>query len=158
MLYVITLVITLTVALTAGEFFFLVPFCIGFIICSIVQMVCYHSHVDEIERLEEQKRNIDIYKKQADEVLAEIKIYMIDKFPDFEMKIFEKITSQTVDILAVKYPDLKTDEVFKKYVDSYVQFKGNIYNNKRRIEEYERKLRVRERTIKLTVLPILPKR
>jgi len=158
MFYLITLLFTAIIYFVAPTTLsYLIPLCAGLIITFIVQVMCYYNHVEDIETIYKYRKYIDIYKEQANEVLAEIKIYMIDKFPELELSIFEKITSQTVDILAVRYPDLKSDKVFKKYIDSYIDFKSNIYSYKREIKDHEKSLRVRKKTIKLTVLPILPK-
>jgi len=157
MLYLLSLLVAYGLSSFVAEISFLGVFCICIILPIIIQLVCYYNQVTGIEYIEECNDNIKIYKEQADEVLSEIKLHLIDKYPEHELKIFEKITNKTYDILAVKYPELKTDEVFKKYIDSLIKYKDNIYHAKKAINRHKRELRIRERTIALTALPILPK-
>jgi len=128
-----------------------------FIIGIIAQLCTYYNHTVEIEKIKEKKKDIESYRKQADDLLVEIKLFLIDKFPEHELKIFDKITKNTVDFLAVDYPEIKSDECFMKAVNSIIEYKNKIYISERSINRLERQLAVRKRTVKLTVLPILPK-
>lgn len=136
---------------------FMVVFCLCLIVPIVTQFSCYYNHVSELEEIEECKANIVIYKEQADEILSEIKLHLIDKYPEHELKVFEMFTNNTADVLAVRYPELKTDTVFKKYIDSLIKYKNSIYNVKKTINKHRRTIATRARTIKLTALPILPK-
>jgi hypothetical protein len=158
MFYLITIILTVIIGIgtnwDGSQYFLLI---IGLLISIITQLAHYYSHVEDIEDIKMCKKDIDIYKNQADEILGEIKMYVLEKYPDHELKIFEKISAQTVDIIAVKFPELKSDGIFKKYINSLINMRSEIYDLKTNITNAEKKLKVRERTIKLFVLPILPK-
>lgn len=139
-----------------------VPFLVGLSILIIIpfmtQLVCYYNQINDIEKITECKANIVIYKEQSKEVLTEIKLHLIDKYPEHELKVFEMLTSNTTaDVLAVKYPELKTDTVFKKYIDSLIKYKNSIYNEKKKINKLNKDLKIKQRTIALSVFPISPK-
>lgn len=130
---------------------------VAFGISAVVQLVCYHSHSDDIENIEQQKEKKKIYQRKADDLLAEIKLYLIEKFPEHEQLIFDKITNNSADFLAVEYPEIKSNETFMKAVEGIVEAKSSIYSCDHRIARYEKQIRLRKRTIALTVFPILPK-
>jgi hypothetical protein len=57
----------------------------------------------------------------------------------------------------IKYPDIKTNETLVKLCNEIKNFVSRIYGCERRIFAKEREIAVRQRTIWLTSLPILPK-
>lgn len=128
------------------------------LITALVTQLCkYYYQSNDIENIQECKENIEVFKKQADDLLEEVRMYLFNKFPDQEREIFKMITANTPDILAVAYPEIKSDEVFMKGVRDIQHYKDSIYNYERRINTLRKKIRVRANTILLTSLPILPK-
>jgi hypothetical protein len=135
---------------------FVVLSIIGFVFSLIVQIARYWMQSDNIEEYAEMKADIEVYKRQCSDLLAEVKLYLIDKFPEHELKVFDKITNNTASFLATDYPELKSDETFKQAVDSIMSYKNKVYNTERKINGKVREIKARKRSIWLTSLPILP--
>ena len=127
-----------------------------FIISVIVQIARYWMQCDNLEELEELKADKKVYQRQCTDLLAEIKLYLIDKFPTHELNVFDKITQNTAQFLAIDYPELKADETFLKAVNSITGYKGKVYEIERRINGKVKEIKARKRSIWLTSLPILP--
>lgn len=128
-----------------------------FLIGIIIQLVAYYNHLSDMENIKKLAKDKEIYKQQADDLLAEIRLYLIEKFPEHESKIFDKITGNTVDFLAVDYPEIKANETFTKAVKSIVELKGKIYDCDLNINTKTSDLNIRKRAMGLTCLPLLPK-
>lgn len=159
MWYLISLVLALSAFLfqnTEG-YYVLMILSVAMLIVSIISQICrYWMQSDNIEEIEEMKADREVYKRQCNDLLSEIKIYLIDKFPEHELKVFDKITKNTAQFLAVDYPELKSDETFKKAVDNIVSGKNRIYDIERRMNGKIREIKARKKTIWLTGFPILP--
>jgi hypothetical protein len=157
MIYLIALFFTCLVWITGADPPFYLFCGVAFVIGIVTQCVCYYGHVTDIECIKEKRKDIETYKKQANDLLAEVKMYLIDKFPEHELKIFDKITKNTADFLAIEYPEIKSDECFKKAVNNILDMKKKIYQCELNNNKLEKQLAVRKRTVKLSVIPILPK-
>jgi len=162
MMYVITIFIGWLCYMFKGshEVFGIFAFftLVSFIISIVVQLVRYHCHAEVIEGIKELNADIDVYKRQCDDLLAEVKLYLIDKFPEHELKVFDKITKNTANFLAIDYPELKSDETFTNAVQTIVSYKSKQYELERRINRFEKDYNLRKKTMWLTGFPILPKR
>lgn len=122
----------------------------------ITQLFRYGFQVMNYNEIRKMRADIETYKEQANEVLAEVRLYLCEKYPEHELKVFEMITKNTVDILAVKYPEIKSNESIMKAVNNIIKFNEDIYSNQRKINGKICEMRTRKSTIWLTGLPILP--
>lgn len=128
----------------------------AFAISIIVQIARYWMQCDNIEELQEMKADKEVFKRQCADLLAEVKLYLLEKFPAHELQIFDKISNNTAQFLAIEYPELKTNETFMSAVNKIVSAKGEIYKLERRMNGKIKEIKARKRSIWLTSLPILP--
>jgi len=156
MIYLISLFFTCLIMFTNSDPVFYLICGVIFVIGVIVQLNTYYNHISEIEEIKEKRKDISTYHKQASDLLTEIKLFLIDKFPEHELRIFDKITKNTADFLSIEYPEIKSDECFKKAVNNIISLKSKVYTTELEINKLEKNLAIRKKTIKLTVLSILP--
>jgi len=157
MFYLIALIGSMFFYFTDSPLMFYTSSVFVFAIGLLVQLCSYYNHNDNIETIKREKEDIKVYEEQTEDILNDVKLYLIDKFPDHEMKIFDKISSNTANILSIKYPEIKSDECIKQALSKIIIYKDNIYTCKRKINELKKSMSVRKKNMILTCLPILPK-
>lgn len=124
----------------------------------LVQGSFYYNFVERQEKITEYERLKEIYKKQAEAILGEIKQYLTVNYPEHEAKIFQAISDAAKNSTAfmIHYPELKADETILAMAESYKKYWGSVYGADKNMEELRRKNRVAARVIKLYVIPLLP--
>jgi hypothetical protein len=167
MLYILALIAYFSLAVAsyfapahAAEGFIIGAFIIGgtFLIIGIVcQLIKYYIQAEGFEEIKELNKDKDSYEREAEHLIQEFKLYLADIYPQHEKMIFENIKPENVTAYMIKYPDIKTNETLVKLCNEIARFVGRAYGCERRIFAKEREIAVRQRTIWLTSLPILPK-
>ena len=128
------------------------------LIAIIIQLCTYYAQAEAFETIEEKRKNKKTYQDEADQLIGEFKIYLADQYPEHEKMIFEQIKPENVTAFAIKYPEIKTNETLAKLCGLIENKVSKIYKQDRDINQQERFIAVRKRTIMLTVFPILPKK
>jgi hypothetical protein len=130
----------------------------GFLIASLIaQASYYHGQAFCIEKMLCTIEHREIYRREANDLLEEFKLYLADMYPSIEKNIFSTMKPENVQAYMIKYPELKSSETICKLVDLINSKKGYIYKEDRDLAELKMSYRERERTNKIWVLPLLPK-
>ena len=103
------------------------------------------GEAEDIERIVMTLQDKEIYKKQADELLAEFSILLAEKYPNFEKEIFENMKPEKVTAYMIKYPELKSSQTICKLVDLINSKKEKIYDCDLKITGYQKDRRLRRR-------------
>ena len=161
-LYIAIVVSCLVGILIPSEFLDakIAPFVIGGLILIttiITQCVTYYHQVYDIERINKQYEFKKIQTKKSDELISEFKLYLAEIYPDIEKNIFDSIKPDNVTVYMMKYPEIKSSETITKLVSLINSIKGACYSYDFEISRIQQKIRVREKTIGMICLPILPK-
>jgi len=98
-------------------------------------LVCYTEQLSRLEDIRAQLKNLDIYKNRQDTLIAEFKIYLADKYPEFEKDIFKLITDAKSDVNVIfKYPEIKSSKTLLKLVNEINELATKVYDKKVNLE------------------------
>jgi len=104
--------------------------------CSFISSLVHYSN--QSRRFEDLRSSINKLKnnkqKQTD-LLVEFKLYLGDKFPNLENKIFNDITNNSNIKILLKYPEIKSEKVLMKLVDKINDLAGDVYKSLNYIED-----------------------
>ena len=168
MLYLLALIAYMTLAYASyftpskmsADSFVVASFIVGgifFVVAIICQLIKYYLQAETFEEIKELNKDMGSYERESEHLIQEFKLYLADIYPQHEKMIFENIKPENVTAYMIKYPDIKTNETLVKLCNEIKSFVSRTYGCERKIYSKERKIAVRQRTIWLTSLPILPK-
>ena len=141
------LIISLFVAPYASEgFFVLFAFSIAATLANLIaNAAMYVQQVDYIERIPEAEARQAIFVEKAKALTEEFKIWLGEKYPDFEKELFKNLIPQNVAVFAVQFPEIKSSETITKLVSKINSLQSDIYNERLSIERYRRHIRIIKR-------------
>jgi len=130
--------------------------CVFTFIASVVfTIVCICNHIDahkeqisNLESINYNRQLIEIYKRQAEEFIAEFKLYLGEKYPEHEKEIFKLISANKGDRLidvVMSLPEIHTSETLTKLVAKVCEYRRNVYDTEDYIIQNKRDMRVRKR-------------
>jgi len=115
------------------------------IIGFVVHAVVYCEQINSIESIKECEAREKIYKKKAEALTGEFKVWLGEKYPDIEKEIFKELIPAKVSILAVSFPEIKSSETMMDLVSRINKLQGDVYSEKLNIERYRKQIRVAKR-------------
>ena len=96
------------------------------------------KHTDMTKKFEEiiaKFKKLEIYKEKQSVLISEFRIYLADKYPDFEKEIFKLITDSKNDInVVLSYPELKSSETIMELVNQINIQSTAVYRYKVELE------------------------
>ena len=106
----------------------------------------YTAQVNYIETITEQKEVVKLYEEKSANLMTEFKSLLVEKYPQHEKEIFAKITNQNdLQFYAVKYPEIRTADVFLALVKNINSLTSHIYDVKVKIERNKKYARAAKR-------------
>ena len=120
-------------------------FSFGYMI--IGNLCIYFDQINSIERIKERQEKKEIYLKKASALTDQFKTYLVEKYPEHEMKIFKNLSSQNVTLLATLFPEIKASDTIKNYCSRINSLQNDVYDQDLKIAELKRAIRVRSRDI-----------
>jgi len=116
-------------------------------ICALISYMSNNEYqIDDCESIKACREKRKIYKKRADDLIAEFKLYLAEIYPKFEKEIFEKISPDKVDVYMMKFPELKTSATLIELVNRINSLKNDVYKQDIEITTYRKRIRVRLRS------------
>lgn len=103
------------------------------IISTINSLVYYGNQQRRFENLRCNINKKFIYIDKQKSLMAEFKLYLGEKYPELEEKIFKDISSSSVKIV-LKYPEIKSEKVLIKLVNKINILADSVYGMMDRIE------------------------
>jgi len=122
-----------------------------------VQMIKYCGHVDDIETIDKCQADRVVYEEKADKLIKQFELYLGKSYPKHEKALFDQMTPEQVVAYALKYPEIRSSETMSKLCDEINHLTTQIYNCDISINHIKRDLTVRQRTMFLFGVPLLPK-
>ena len=119
----------------------------------ITTNITYYEQVGDIEELNVIDRRIEIVENRADNISAELKIVLLD-YVVHEDGVFDKLSDVDLQILAVKYPEIRANELFNNYAETLKELRDQTYKLQLSMVSLERNIEKRKR-YKLHVLTFL---
>lgn len=141
----------------AYQNFFLAISALAIVATLISQATVYILQTTVIERITEEKEKKKIFEDKSKNLLEQMRTILLVEYPDFEEKIIDKITSQDIHLLLLKFPELKTSDLVVKYIKEIKTNLSSVYDCELAVAKLKKELRIRKRTAKIYCFPILPK-
>jgi len=110
------------------------------IIINLAQISEQKKRFTVVDMLENKK---EIYVERADSLLVDFKEILLISYPQYEKEIFGDMTPKDLQMLFVKYPDVKNALVQMNYTDKLQVLKDDIYNKEIEIETIKREIQFR---------------
>lgn len=107
---------------------------------NLVQISDQKKRFVTIHMLENQK---EIYVERADTLLSDMKNILIEEYPQYEKEIFGDMTPKDLQMLFIKYPDVKNALVSMNYTDKLQNLKDDIYSKEIEIERVKKEINFR---------------
>lgn len=122
----------------------------------IIQVSKFYVQTKAVETVLEQQQNRKIYVRRAKEYIDEFKVYLAETYPKYEKELFKVIKPENVTAFMIKYPEIKANETIVKLVNTISRLKDSYYECDVKVNELNKEIRLRKRTMFLFCLPILP--
>ena len=98
----------------------------------IGNLYSYNALLEKFENIRAKLKIVIIYEQKQTELLSQFKLYLFEKYPEFEERI-NSISAGNADII-LKYPEIKSSKTIIKLVDEMNNLASNIYSEKISIE------------------------
>jgi hypothetical protein len=121
------------------------------VVIAILFPINYSDQITDYQRIRQYEKQKVIYQKKCDILLPEFERILLDKYPQFEKKIYDKITVNNYMVYLVKYPELKNIEATKALIDNININYSSIYDMDLKIEEMKANIRMRNSNIFMLV-------
>jgi len=115
--------------------------------CIINNIVDHGSQIEDIENITQYGENKIIYQKRAKNLSAEFKKYLVEKYPDYEKEILEKVMPDNVSILITEFPNIKSSETIESYCSKLNSLMDDVYKQELDINSLKAKIRRRRRSL-----------
>jgi len=124
-----------------GYGLFALSFVWGF--SSTLSCLTYYSQQQKrFETIREQIKVVKLYEDRQKELLVEFKLYLAEKYPKLEEKIFKLITEKQGDVnVIMKYPEIQSSKTLSKLTQNINQLSNDVYGVKIRIEQIAKDIR-----------------
>jgi len=151
MTFVFYLTLIISVYLT-GDFQILIGFCVvTSVIMTIITLAShcslYYDQIRDIETIKEKEDDKEVYKKKAEEITSELKLYLTKEYPEYEKEIMKNFSTDNATILVNHIPNLKASDTIIEYCTQINKLQSDIYNCDLSINRERRDIRVRKRGI-----------
>lgn len=113
-------------------------YCVGvlFIILSIitvgvgflVNVVAYTGQIKNFENVRMVNEVEKIYTEKAAILTTEFKLYLASEYPEHELKIFDNMKPDNVNMYAAMFPQIRASETISLLVNKINQLQDDIYN------------------------------
>lgn len=87
--------------------------------------------------------NIVILEERRDSLSVKLGGLLSEKFLDQESKLFEGMTPDNIDLLLVKYPEIKSNLTLMELVRNIVEFNNDVYAKRLDLNDIELQIRMR---------------
>lgn len=116
---------------------YIIAFAFSFIV-GWVNLGTISNHKGDFVEIEMLKAKKNILQHRADTLMAEFKEVLVKDYPEYEKEVFGNMAPDDLQILFVRYPEIKNNLVATNYVQKIQEFLDEIYNKDLRIEELKR--------------------
>lgn len=103
---------------------------ISFAIFIVVNSVGYLYQVYGIEDYTATQHKIKMYEEKTDLLTLKFNQILAEKYPEHEKKLFDGMTPESVEILLVKYPEIRASETSIELVNQLLRLNNEIYREK----------------------------
>jgi len=112
--------------------------CLGlvwFISSTIQGFMLYSEQVRRFENLRASIKQLAQHREMTKDLLKEFKLYLVEKFPELEMKFFQNFKDSESDMRVIlAYPEFKTHKTITQMVDKINNLTKETYTQLYRIE------------------------
>lgn len=109
------------------------------VILTIWSIAEYSNNLNIRTQLETFEQKEKILTEKSNSTLELLKIE-VERYYKYELEIFRDIKPENVDVLLVKYPELKTSALVMGYMEQIIKLNNDIYDLRFRKTDYEAKL------------------
>ena len=110
-----------------------------FIGLTIYSIGAYDTKIGITSQLETFEQKEKILTEKSNSTLELLKIE-VERYYEYELEIFKDIRPDNVNILLIKYPELKTSGLVMGYMEQIVKLNNDIYDLRFNRTDYEAKL------------------
>ena len=112
-----------------GGMFIAVVFSV-FLFCIVLisNLLGFSEQKNNFITLQRQSEEMNIYQKKMVNMTAQFKDVLIKAYPSYEKEIFGKMSPEDLQVLFVKYPELKASLTSMSYTDKISELNNDIYN------------------------------
>lgn len=119
---------------------------ITFVSIFVIFMVNFVSNTSQIEAYLNIEKTLDkkeIYKERADHLGEIFQRVLVDKYPTYEKEIFGNMKTEDLQMLFIKYPEVKASLTSINYVERMNELESIIYEMDLDILEYVKQCKFR---------------
>lgn len=107
----------------------------------------YYNQIYDIENLDATNKKVTLYEGKLNILESKFTTILGDEYPKHEKSIFDNMTPEDIEIFLVKYPEIKSSTTAMNLVEKILFLNFEMYEQKEKLIDITRDLKVRERNI-----------
>jgi len=123
----------------------------GFVICLaisvIVNIAMWNEQISDKTHYRVIDEKIELNQKRADDISNKLKIVLVENYGEHEREIFSNMGSDDLQLLLIKYPELRASKTFTTYADKMHELNDYVYKQKQEKIEIVRRMQYRVKNI-----------
>jgi hypothetical protein len=120
---------------------------IALVLTFLIFLGGYYGQVKDLSNIERYEADKSVYVTRATDLTDRFKALLAQDYPEYEERIFNKITPSNLQVAFIMYPQLRNIEGINKLVEQIRELQDSVYEQDIKINEVRKKITIRSRDI-----------
>jgi len=122
-------------------------FVISLALSVVINIAMWNGQISDKTHYQVVDEKIELNQKRADDISNKLRIVLVENYGEHEREIFSNMGSDGLQLLLIKYPELRASETFTTYADKMHELNDYVYEQKQEKIEIVRRMEYRVKNI-----------